>query len=175
MKNEKIAGLIGEAKLLKNYDDRAGGASDEEIASLEMDFGITLPNDYKYFLSNFGFASWFGGGVQGLPDDNYRFKKYSAVNLNTIHHVKSYEKENYLPVPKFGLVINTYDGGGYYFLFSKESERAGEVGLFLTETYGQEVSKFKSFTDYLSFLVTGAPDPEPVDVDYDKIMDIIED
>ena len=50
MKNEKIARLIGEAKLLKNYDDRAGGASDEEIASLEMDFGITLPNDYKYFL-----------------------------------------------------------------------------------------------------------------------------
>jgi hypothetical protein len=61
------------------------------------------------------------------------------------------------------------------FLFSQESERAGEVGLFLTETYGQEVSKFNTFTDFLSFLVTGTPDPELVDVDYDEIVDIIED
>lgn len=175
MNNEIIAKLILKAKSLKNYDDRENGASNEEIVSLEMHFGITLPEDYKYFLSNFGFASWFGGGVQGLPDSDYRFKKFSDVNLNTSYHIKSYEKENYLPVPKLGLVINTYDGGGYYFLFSQESERAGEVGLFLTETYGQEVSKFKSFTDYLSYLVTGSPDPEPVDVDYDKIMNIIED
>jgi len=34
------------------------------------------------------------------------------------------------------VIIGTYDDGGYYFLFSQESERAGEVGLFLTETYG---------------------------------------
>ncbi|MBB1282575.1 hypothetical protein [Pseudoalteromonas sp. SR41-1] len=73
------------------------------------------------------------------------------------------------------MIIGTYDGGGYYFLFSQESERAGEVGLFLTETYGQEVSKFNTFTDYLSFLVTHTPEPELVDVDYDKIMNIIKD
>lgn len=174
MKNEKILELIGKAKLFKNYDDRSNGALDEEVRSLEIDFGITLPDDYKYFLSNFGFSSWFGGGVQGLPDSSYRFKKYSDVNLNTLYQIKLYKKEHYLPVQKNGLVINTYDGGGYYFLFSQESERAGEVGLFLIETYGQEVSKFKSFTDYLSFLVTGTPDPEPVDVDYDKIMEINE-
>ncbi|MEL0635038.1 hypothetical protein V6237_20000, partial [Pseudoalteromonas carrageenovora] len=66
-----------------------------------------------------------------------------------------------------------YDGGGYYFLFSDVSERAAEVGLFLTETYGQEESIFNTFTDFLSFLVTGTPDPELEDVDYDKIMDIL--
>ena len=175
MKNERIVELIGRAKSFKNYDGRSNGAPDEEIVTLEMNFGITLPDDYKYFLSNFGFASWFGGGIQGLPDSNYRFKKYSDVNLNTSYHVKICEKENFIPVPKLGLVIYTYDGGGYYFLFSQESERAGEVGLFLTETYGQEVSKFNTFTDFLSFLVTGTPDPELVDVDYDEIMDIIED
>ncbi len=108
-------------------------------------------------------------------EDYEDYEEDDVIGATEYYHQRYDNKDEYQSVPQHGLVINSYDGGGYYFLFSEESERAGEVGLFLTETYGQEESKFNTFTDFLTFLVTGTPDPELVDVDYDKIMDIIED
>ena len=160
---------------MENYTQR-GDVSRNEISELEIHLKVTLPADYKYFLQEYGYCFWFGGVVCGLVGENKRYEKLcSVIKKNSYYRELYTEGSLYSPVPDNGLVIGKWGGGGYYFLFSQESERAGEVGLFLTETYGQEVSKFKSFTDYLSFLVTGSPDPEPVDVDYDKIMDIIED
>ena len=122
-----------------------------------------------------GFALWFGGSIPGLAD--HKSDDYDEEDdvLETHRYYKElYNKDDYQPVQTDGLAINSYSGG-YYFLFSESSPRAGQVGLFLTETYGQEVSKFRSFTDYLSFLVTDSPEPELVDVDYKRILDIIED
>ncbi|MEL0633687.1 SMI1/KNR4 family protein [Pseudoalteromonas carrageenovora] len=127
------------------------------------------------FLEQHGFCFWFGDSVLGLVPLDEDYEEDDVIGGTKYYHQRYDNKDEYQSVPEHGLVINSYDGGGYYFLFSEESERAGEVGLFLTETYGQEESKFNTFTDFLSFLVTGTPDPELVDVDYDKIMDIIED
>ena len=174
MRNRNICELLHKVKSFKNFDCRKSGATESEIEVLESKLRITLPNEYHFFLNETGFISWFGGGVQGLPHAEYKFKKYSDVIISTMHYRKLYDEDpSYLSVPNEGVVINSYDGGGYYFLFSKESKRAGEVGLFLTETFGQEVSSFASFTDYLSFLVTGTPDPAIAAVDYDKINDIL--
>ncbi|MFK3863687.1 SMI1/KNR4 family protein [Pseudoalteromonas rhizosphaerae] len=159
----------------QNFMSRVGGAEEQEIIDLQSYYKITLLDDYKHFLKSFGFCAWFGDYICGLPEESFRFKKSLSVYNKTNYFIDFYKEHELQAVSKRGVIINKYDGGGYYFLFSKESGRAGEVGLFLTETYGQEVSKFKSFTDYLSFLVTGTPDPDPVDVDYDKIIDIIED
>jgi len=175
MQNKDICELLNKAKSFKNFDDRKNGATESEIKALESTLKVTLPSEYHFFLSESGFISWFGGGVQGLPHSDYKFKKYSDVIISTKSYHDLYDHDpSYLSVPKEGLVIDVYDGGGYYFLFSQESKRAGEVGLFLTETYGQEVSSFASFTDFLSFLVTGSPDPALANVDYDKINDILE-
>lgn len=172
---EKLETIMSQAASKQNFTQR-GSVGNEEIKKLETIQSITLPDDYKYFLSSYGYCFWFGEVICGLVGENKRYEKLcSAVRKTTYYHDLYNNNPKYQSVTSDGIVIGTYDGGGYYFLFSHESERAGEVGLFLTETYGQEVSKFKSFTDYLSFLVTGAPDPEPVDVDYDRIMDIIED
>jgi len=172
---EKLEIIMSQAASKKNFIQR-GSVGNEEITALETMQNITLPNDYKYFLSRYGYCFWFGEVICGLVGENKRYEKLcSIVRKNTYYYDLYNNDPKYQSVASDGIVIGTYDGGGYYFLFAQESERAGEVGLFLTETYGQEVSKFKSFTDYLSFLVTGTPDPELVDVDYDKIMDIIED
>ena len=173
--SDEIEPIIGKAKKNKNYMQR-GAVSSEEISALESQLKIVLPKDYKYFIKHYGYCFWFGGVVSGLVGENKRYEKLCCAIRKTKYYHDLYDHDSsYLSVPQQGLVIGKWAGGGYYFLFSQESERAGEVGLFLTETYGEEVSKFKSFTDYLSFLVTGTPDPELVDVDYDKIMDIIED
>ena len=170
-----IEKLMQGASNKENFMVREGGAPQEEVLALEKYYKITLPDDYKNFLHKFGFVAWFGDYICGLVEEKTKFGKTLNVYKKTDYYHDFYNRTEFKSVPTSGVVINKYDGGGYYFLFSQESERAGEVGLFLTETYGQEVSKFKSFTDYLSFLVTGAPDPEPVNVDYDRIMDIIED
>jgi len=167
--------LMKAASSKENFMIREGGVSEEEIIALETCYKITLPNDYREFLHKFGFVAWFGDYVCGLVEENARLSKSCNVYRKTDYYRDFYNRAEYQSVPTDGVIINQYDGGGYYFLFSQESERAGEVGLFLTETYGQEVSKFNTFTDYLSFLITGTPDPEPVGVDYDKIMNIIED
>ena len=172
---DEIEAIIGTAKKNKNYMQR-GAVSSEEISALESQLKIVLPKDYKYFIKHYGFCFWFGGVVSGLVGENKRYEKLCCAIRKTKYYHDLYDHDSsYLSVPQQGLVIGKWAEGGYYFLFSQESERAGEVGLFLTETYGEEVSKFKSFTDYLSFLVTATPDPELVDVDYDRIMDIIED
>ncbi|WOC28319.1 SMI1/KNR4 family protein [Pseudoalteromonas sp. N1230-9] len=172
---EVIERLISQAASKKNFTQR-GNVANEEVRELETELSITLPSDFKYFLLNYGYCFWFGEVICGLVGENKRYEKLCGIiRKNTYYQGLYNDDPAYQSVPSEGIVIGTYDGGGYYFLFSQESERAGEVGLFLTETYGQEVSKFKSFTDYLSYLVTGSPDPEPVDVDYDKIMNIIED
>ena len=172
---DEIEAIIGTAKKNKNYMQR-GAVSSEEISALESQLKIVLPKDYKYFIKHYGFCFWFGEVVCGLVGENKRYEKLCCIVRKNTYYQNLYNNDSaYHSVSREGIVIGTYDGGGYYFLFSQESERAGEVGLFLTETYGEEVSKFKSFTDYLSFLVTATPDPELVDVDYDRIMDIIED
>jgi len=170
-----IQKLMNEASKKKNFMTRKGGALDEEIIALETHYKITLPDDYKEFLQKFGFALWFGDYICGLVEENTKFGKTLNVYRKTDYYHDFYDNApEYQSVSNKGLIVNKYDGGGYYFLFSKESERAGEVGLFLTETFGQEDSTFASFTDYLSHSVTGSPKPVLANVDYDKINDILD-
>jgi len=171
--NNEIDNLMKKAAKNKNFECRANGAPEHEINSLEGLIGALLPKDYKYFLSNYGFALWFGGTIPGLIENDDAYDEEDDVRETNAYYIAFYNDPEYQLVPENGLVINSYDGGGYYFLFSKESDRAGEVGLFLTETFGQEVSSFASFTDYLSYIVTGIPEPVLVQVDYDKINNII--
>ena len=174
---KNLMAIMSKAAEKENFMCRKGGAKEFEVNELEDSFSITLPADYKFYLLEYGYTVWFGEIICGFVDKGAMFEGDADLIPVTQYYKELYNNKNYFSVPYEGVVIGSYDGGGYYFLFSQESERAGEVGLFLTETYGQEVSKFKSFTDYLSFLVTGTPAPESVDVDYDKIIeiDIIED
>jgi len=172
---EKLENIMSKAKKKKNFTQR-GEVSNEEIIKFETEQNITLPSDYRYFISRFGYCFWFGEVICGLVGENKRYEKLCSIIRKDNYFRQLYKNDSsYQSLKSDGVVIGTYDGGGYYFLFSQESERAGEVGLFLTETYGQEVSKFNTFTDFLSFLVTHTPEPELVDVDYDKIMNIIKD
>jgi len=173
---KELIAIMSKAAEKENFTCREGGAEELEIHELEKVFNITLPADYKFYLLKYGYTVWFGEIICGFVDKGALFEGDADLIPVTQYYKGLYsDDKNYFPVPLQGVVISSYDGGGYYFLFSQESDRAGEVGLFLTETYGQEVSKFESFTDYLSFLVTGTPDPKPAEVDYDKIIDIIED
>ena len=84
-----------------------------------------LGQDYKW-QSNFEMAPWC------LVGENKRHEKLCSTIRKGNHFRQLYKNDSsYQSVKSNGVVIGTYDGGGYYFLFSQESERVGEVGLFL--------------------------------------------
>ncbi|WP_163133848.1 SMI1/KNR4 family protein [Agarivorans sp. Alg241-V36] len=170
--------ILEKAAGIENYRYRQGGALESEIALLEKYLGASLPDEYRSFLERYGFAAWFGDAVEGLPENGTRDYRMRNALKTTKYYREKFDAPDYQPVPQYGLVVNRYGGGGYYFLFSKESERAGEVGLFLTETFGQEVSTYDNFTDFLLYLVAKDADevhpelealvkePSLVEVDY---------
>ena len=56
-------------------------------------------------------------------------------------------------IPNNGCVLEHYGGGGYYFMFSNESGRAGQVVLFLDELYGKEALSWATFGDFLEYML----------------------
>ena len=56
-------------------------------------------------------------------------------------------------IPKEGCVLENY-GGGCYFLFSKESDRSGQVALFLDEVFGKEAQSWATFEDFLDYMLS---------------------
>ncbi|MDO6764917.1 SMI1/KNR4 family protein [Agarivorans sp. 1_MG-2023] len=176
--------ILEKAADIKNFECRDGGTPESEITELEKELNIHLPNDYRHFLSNYGFVGWFGDSVEGLAEKGTIDYRLGHVLKTTLSYQEKYSTPEYQSLPNQGVVINRYAGGGYYFLFSKESERAGEVGLFLTETFGQEVSVYDNFTDFLLYLVAKDADevhpelealvkePSLVEVDYSFLDNI---
>jgi hypothetical protein len=152
---------------------RDGGATEEEILSVEKALCVALPDDYRYFLSNYGAVMWFGEVIRGIsarsyegtPDNERRYRIVTSAGdlLDTLkdrERYKTYASDNGFDlVPENGVVLQLEAGGGYYFLFCKGSPRSGQVAWFLNEIKGKEYAHWTSFTDFIAYLLTGNPDP----------------
>lgn len=139
--------LFDEIRKKESFTSRDLGASSDEINRIENDLNVKLPNDYKLFLKTFGYVWWFGIELYGISDDadeNVLFQTIKARNE------KLPIEFNKLPLE--GVIISRYGGGGYYFLYSEDCPRSGEVSLIIDETFGNEVQKWRSFKEFLEYL-----------------------
>lgn len=136
-------------KILKKLELKEGFAcgvpqSEEEIDNLENALNVRFPVEYKVFLRKYGYMSWLGDEIYGPSDDDYcdlLTRNKEARNLEFPKEFKS--------LPKDAFIFQEYPGGGYYMLFSQDSQRPGEVGLFLHEMYNNEEQTWKSFEAFL--------------------------
>lgn len=138
--------LINIFKILEQKEDfQCGEPQDEkQIQELETKLNMKFQRSYKEFLKKYGYISWFGGGIYGLSNDPY----FNLLRKNWLARTEKIP-EDFLPLPKDAFIIKGYGGGGYYMLFSADSPRAGQVGLFLSENGYQEEQTWESFEAFL--------------------------
>lgn len=157
----KIDELIDQARDEGGFECRESEVSDVEIEQLEKTLSISLPDDYRYYLKTYGAIEWDNGIVPGLPDENDELREYKDLYTRNESYRKDYaSRERFKNVPDTGLIIDKYDGGGYYFLYCKGHEREGQVAWHLDENWGNENAYWESFTDFLSYLVTNEPNAD---------------
>jgi hypothetical protein len=126
-----------------------GNLDDRQIISMEKELGISFPESYKVFLKKYGYAEWFGHTIYGYAED----EDYHTVAC-TIELREDEIPHDFQRVPNEGCVLEIYGGGGCYFLFSKESNRAGQVALFLDELNGNEAELWSTFELFLDYMLT---------------------
>lgn len=132
----------------ENFTRGERGATDEEIGQFAAKLGVELPDSYVTFLREFGYAWWFGGAVYGISDD----EDFDALTY-TLEAREEELPADFEPLPRDGVIIESYGGGGHYFLYAKDSPQGGAVALLLDETYGRPDSVWESFEDFLRFLL----------------------
>jgi len=147
MREEEI--YINLIKILKNLELKENFISgvpqnEEEIRNLEKELHLKFPKGYKIFLQKYGYMSWLGGEIYGPSDDDY----CDLITRNKEARNIEFPKE-YKSLPRDAFIFQGYAGGGYFMLFSEDSRRAGEVGLFLHETYNNEEQTWNSFEAFL--------------------------
>lgn len=127
--------LISILEILKDKDEfECGEAQNEEqIASLEKKLHVIFPKSYRWILQQYGYIAWLEGVILG-PSSN---PCYDLITINQFARSEELP-EDFVSLPLDAFVIDSYPGGGYYMVFSADSSRAGQVGLFLDETFNQE-------------------------------------
>lgn len=138
--------LIDMLKKLKLKKDFECGESQNEnhIQNLEIKLNLKFPESYRQFLKIYGYVAFFGGHIFGPSKDRY----YDLVTRNKEAHIENLPKD-FQSLPEDALVISYYPGGGYYMLFSQDSLRKGQVGLFIDEMLYNEVQTWDSFEEFL--------------------------
>ena len=134
---------------MKEGFEAYGALKIECIEKMKQKLCLQFPEPYIAFLSCFGYASWFGHSIYGYSDD----EDYQVVAYT--HELRNYDyPSDFQKIRVDGCVIESYGGGGYFFLFSKESERSGQVALFLDELYGQEAQSWECFEKFLEYMIS---------------------
>lgn len=142
--------LIAELSTRRNFFCDPSGVSEERILLLEKTLTVSLPPSYRSFLQACGFAMWFGHRICGISklkecDVEYQTMKARQVEL---------PDPSFRRVPDEGVVVEPYAGGGWYFLFSRNAQRSGEVALYSHDALGHEVQAWPSFEEFLSYKIS---------------------
>ena len=121
-----------------------------EVSEIEIQLAITLPQTYKELISEVGWVGWFGVSIFGVGED-----KQEDTLLRT-HAQKELTKKfahQLPPMPKNGNIIAEIFGGGFCFLYSMESERAGQISAHPPDERYQEVQYWDRLEDYFDYLI----------------------
>ncbi|EJG2230203.1 TPA: SMI1/KNR4 family protein [Vibrio parahaemolyticus] len=126
-----------------------GELNDVSIHEMENKLGVSFPEPYKVFLRKYGYVEWFGHTIYGYSEDEDYLTVERTLELREDEIPSDFER-----IPQNGCVLENYAGGGYYFLFSNESERSGEVALFIDELFGKEAQSWATFEAFLEYMLS---------------------
>ena len=124
-----------------------GQLNEEIVDEMECKLEITFPEQYKAFLRKYGYIEWYGHAVFGYSTD----EDYCTVE-STIAYRDGGMPSEFERISQEGCILEYYGGGGYYFLFSNTSARAGQVALYIDESFGQEVRCWQTFEEFLIYM-----------------------
>lgn len=147
-----IEDFLENVKSKKFFRTLGRGATSDEIVKIESELQIALPDSYSEFLGKVGFVRWFGNevfGVSGSEQNDTILRTQAQIELN-----KKFAHQ-LAPLPSHGNIIAEIFGGGFCFLYSMESERAGQISAHAPDERYQEVQYWDSLEDYFDYLVNG--------------------
>lgn len=107
---EAVLHLINELNKFSPAIITLGGTiTDSRIAEFEDAYRLTLPVDYKYFISKMNGFDLMGTEVYGIDG--------TCTSPNTLSNIYNFEhREVHVPMPDY-LVPFSPDGGGNYYCF----------------------------------------------------------
>ena len=123
-------------ELSKVKDFECGnGATAGEIETAENELGVKFPYEYRAFLAQFSYASWFGHYIAGIKDSvNYGIVK------GTQYHRERRE------CPQNAVVLDTD-----FLMFCEDSSNPGKVMNILGSVTSYETQEWDSFSEYLAY------------------------
>jgi hypothetical protein len=146
---------------LKGLENFTAGipATDSQIAGIERELNVVLPEGYRAFLRRYGFAIWFPDSINGVFErDEERFPGY---DFDVVRETKEVRRRKLprkaAPFPNDAVVLADDQSGGYFVLFSMNSATPGRVVWYDYDAFGGPSDKWKSFEAYLDWLVSKPP------------------
>lgn len=149
------------AKAKENFRGLGRGATSNEISAIERELKITLPLTYRQLIEAVGWIGWFGVSIFGVEDGS----EHGTADSTTAER-ESLAKypQTLLPLPLNGNIIAEIFGGGFCFLYSMESERAGQISAHAPDERYREVQYWDSLEDYFDYLIHGVHNWHAVDL-----------
>mgnify|MGYP003608791246 CR=1 FL=1 len=144
--------FLKHAKEKEFFETLERKARNAEVLDIETQLSITLTQTYRELIEEVGWVGWFGVSTFGVCDD-----RQDSTLLRTISERDSLAKypQSFPPLPKHGNIIAAIFGGGFCFLYSMESERAGQISAHSPDDRYQEVQYWDSLENYFDYLIQG--------------------
>ena len=166
------------------HETLQAGASDQKIAQLEQQLGVTLPEDYKTFLqicngqSEESDAGFYDGELLSVKSVKFQWDVWKRLlDDNAFEGIKSEPDEgvrNDWWNPRW--IPFTHDGSGNHLCLDLEPSEGGTVGQVITMWHDSEKRKIKfpSFTTWLEMVLNGVEAGEIVfdREEYNALVDI---
>ena len=141
----EIIEILEKATLLEDFE-RGSAQDTSSIVEIEKKLDLKLPESYVEILHRYGYISCIRGDIYGVSNDPY----FDVVKKNIMIR-NEILPDDFHSLPDDAFVIDKYMGGGYYMLFGKDSKRAGQVALFLDETYNMEDTAWPNLESFLEY------------------------
>lgn len=134
-------------------------ATDEDVARIQTELNLRLPDEYVQFLKRFGYVHWFGHEIYGIHPVNPATGELS-VTPDCVKVTKG-EKRPDNPLGTSSLrsahvVISTDGGGGNVVLFGLDAPHGGEVHYYNLEDQAEPIQVWQTFLDYLEYQIEEA-------------------
>ncbi len=166
------------------FETLQAGASDSEIAWLEQQLGVTLPEDYKTFLglcngqSDESEAGFYGGELLSVKSVAFQWKVWKKLLDDNAFKGIGSEPDDGIRADWWNSrwIPFTHDGGGNHLCLDLEPADGGSVGQVITmwhDSENREV-RFPNFTAWLGSVLSGVKAGEIVfdREEYNALVDI---